>query len=188
MGRTPQTVDALFELIKRHHAILMESRREKLPGAFKKASNRAGQTIFVAPDLVEGTQGRGFEFYPSLTTPLARAIYMMFLISEVHPFADGNGRIARIMMNAELVAAGEERIIIPTIFRSSYLAAFKAHSLSRHPAPLVLSLGFAQKWVAAIPWSNLQRSQEALGRTNAFMDPAAADDAGIRLKTPHACE
>jgi fido (protein-threonine AMPylation protein) len=35
---------------------------------------------------------------------------MMFLISEVHPFADGNGRIARIMMNAELVAAGEERI------------------------------------------------------------------------------
>ena len=32
---------------------------------------------------------------------------MMFLVSEVHPFADGNGRAARIMMNAELVAAGE---------------------------------------------------------------------------------
>ena len=29
---------------------------------------------------------------------------MMFLVSEVHPFVDGNGRIARIMMNAELVA------------------------------------------------------------------------------------
>jgi hypothetical protein len=110
MARTPQTVNALVDLIKKRHAILMESRRDKLPGAFKQASNRAGQTVFVAKDLVEGTLARGFEFYPSLTTPLARAIYMMFLISEVHPFADGNGRIARIMMNAELVAAGEERI------------------------------------------------------------------------------
>ena len=113
---------------------------------------------------------------------------MMFLISEVHPFADGNGRIARIMMNAELVAAGEERIIIPTIFRSNYLQALKAHSLSRHPAPLVRTLDFAQKWVAAIPWSDLKRSQEALTRTNAFMDPTAADDSGIRLKIPQTYE
>ena len=28
---------------------------------------------------------------------------MQFLISEVHPFDDGNGRLSRIMMNAELV-------------------------------------------------------------------------------------
>ena len=37
----------------------------------------------------------------SLDDPIARAIYMMFLVSEVHPFDDGNGRMARIMMNAE---------------------------------------------------------------------------------------
>ena len=188
MTRTPKTVDALFDLIKKRHAILMQSRRDKLPGSFKRASNRAGQTVFVAPDQVEGTLARGFQFYPSLTTPLARAIYMMFLISEVHPFADGNGRIARIMMNAELVAGGEERIIIPTIFRSNYLSALKAHSLSRHPAPIIRTLDFAQKWVAAIPWSDVERTQEALMRTNAFMDPAGADDAGIRLKIPQAYE
>ncbi|GAI76162.1 unnamed protein product, partial [marine sediment metagenome] len=28
---------------------------------------------------------------------------IMFVISEIHPFLDGNGRIARVMMNAELV-------------------------------------------------------------------------------------
>ena len=33
----------------------------------------------------------------------------MFLISEVHPFDDGNGRIARVMMNAELVSAADVR-------------------------------------------------------------------------------
>jgi len=58
----------------------------------------------VAPELVEGTLAKGFEIYRSLTAPLHRAIFMMFLISEVHPFADGNGRAARIMMNAELIA------------------------------------------------------------------------------------
>jgi Fic family protein len=36
------------------------------------------------------------------------------MISEVHPFMDGNGRISRIMMNAELTAAGMPKIIIPT--------------------------------------------------------------------------
>ena len=30
-------------------------------------------------------------------------IFMMFMISEIHPFLDGNGRLARVMMNAELV-------------------------------------------------------------------------------------
>jgi len=34
---------------------------------------------------------------------------MMFLVSEVHPFLDGNGRIARVMMNAELILA--ERVL-----------------------------------------------------------------------------
>ena len=52
-----------------------------------------------------------------------RAIFMMFLVAEVHPFSDGNGRLSRIMMNAELVSAGEQRIIVPTIYRANYLAA-----------------------------------------------------------------
>ena len=43
----------------------------------------------------------------SLDTPFARAVFIMFLVSEVHPFVDGNGRIAPIMKRAELVAAGE---------------------------------------------------------------------------------
>ncbi len=188
MARTPRTPEILFDLLKRRHAILMEARRDKQPGAFKQVMNRAGQTIFVAPENVEGTLARGFEFYPSLETPLSRAIFMMFLVSEVHPFADGNGRIARIMMNVELVTAGEERIIIPTIFRSNYLSALKALSLSHNPTPLVRTLDFAQKWVAALPWSDLTSTQATLTRGNAFMDPAAADDAGIRLRIPSATE
>ncbi|MBA3344349.1 MAG: Fic family protein [Gemmatimonadales bacterium] len=32
----------------------------------------------------------------------------------VHPFDDGNGRVARAFMNAELVSGGEGWILIPT--------------------------------------------------------------------------
>lgn len=51
--------------------------------------------------------------------------YMMFLVSEVHPFLDGNGRIARVMMNAELSAKGLSRIIIPTVYREDYMGALR---------------------------------------------------------------
>lgn len=184
MKRTPRKHDDLFALLKTRHTVMMEGRPDKSPGAFKQASNRAGQTVFVAPEDVEGTLARGFELAASLEAPLARAVYMMFLVSEVHPFADGNGRVARVMMNAELVAQGEERILIPTIFRSSYLAGLKALSLNRRPTTLIRTLDFAQRWVAAVPWGELAATQAVLNRCNAFMDPAEADDAGVRLRLP----
>jgi hypothetical protein len=184
MRRTPRTEADLFALLKKRHATLMEGRPDKSPGLFKKASNRASQTVFVAPEDVEGTLARGFELAASLEAPLARAIYMMFLISEVHPFADGNGRVARVMMNAELVAGGEERIIIPTIFRSNYLSSLKALSLNQHTQPIIRTLDFAQKWVAAITWGELHTTQAVLDQCNAFIDPLQADEDGIRLRLP----
>ena len=186
MKRTPRKEDDLLALLKARHAVLMEGRPDKSPGVFKRAGNRAGQTVFVAPEDVEGTLSRGFELAASLEAPLARAIYIMFLVSEVHPFADGNGRVARVMMNAELVAAGEERILIPTIFRSNYLSTLKALSISQHPRPLIRTLDFAQKWVAAVPWNELVATQAVLDQCNAFVDPVEADDAGVRLRLPEA--
>jgi fido (protein-threonine AMPylation protein) len=70
----------------------------------------------VATELVKGTLKVGFDIYKTIDTPFHRAVLMQFLISEVHPFNDGNGRLSRIMMNAELISKEEERIIIPTIF------------------------------------------------------------------------
>ena len=184
MARTPRDAPEFFDILKRRHAALMAGRPDKNPGAFKQEANRAGQTTFVDPAHVEGTLTRGLELYHSLETPFARAVYMMFLVSEVHPFTDGNGRIGRIMMNAELVAADEERIIIPTIFRSNYLTGLKVLSNSDNPNTLIRSLDFAQKWVAAVPWTEISATQDVLDSCNAFMDPAEADERGIRLRLP----
>ncbi len=185
IARTPRDPAMLLDLMQSRHATLMSARPDKRPGFFKTEANRAGQTLFVAPDQVEGTLAQGFDYYQSLETPFARAVFMMFLISEVHPFVDGNGRIARIMMNAELVAADEERIIIPTVFRGNYLSALKALSLGGQPTPIVRTLDFAQKWVTAMRWRDLDRTRLELDGCNAFMDPNEADERGMRLRLPN---
>ena len=184
MARTPRDYETLLALLRNRHALLMAARPDKRPGRFKTESNRAGQTVFVAPEQVEGTLARGFEFYRNLDTPFARAVFMMFLVSEVHPFADGNGRIARIMMNAELVSAGEERIIIPTVFRGNYLSALKAISLNAQPQAIARTLDFAQKWVMAVAWGELEATRQTLASLHAFVEPADADERGIRLRLP----
>src|SRR3546814_18680480 len=114
MARTPADADELLDLLRRRHATPMVARSDKGPGTFKQEVNRAGQTVFVDPGHVEGTLRQGFDFYRGLETAFARAVYMMFFVCEVHPFADGNGRLAGLMANADLVAAGVGRLQFQT--------------------------------------------------------------------------
>jgi hypothetical protein len=184
MRKTPQDANALSRLLKARHAVIMESRLDKRPGEFKLTENRAGATVFVAPDLVTGTLEQGFDLCRSLEAPFQRAVFTMVLVAEVHPFADGNGRTARIMMNAELVAADEERIVIPTVYRTNYLSALKALSQNGRPEPLIRMLDYAQKWTVAIDWRTVEETRHELDACNAFLDPNVADEEGRRLRMP----
>ncbi len=109
---------------------------------------------------------------------------MMYLVAEVHPFLDGNGRLARIMMNAELVSAQEQRIIIPTIYRNNYLSALRALSSNKLPDPLIRTLDFAQRYVASIDFRDFSKARLLLEETHAFMDSNEGDSQGIRLVLP----
>lgn len=184
MKKCPKNEEELISLLKKRHALLMHGRPEVNPGEFKTAANQAGSTIFVAPDLVEGTLRKGFQWLQGLTTPFQRAVYMMFLIAEVHPFTDGNGRCARIMMNAELVAADQARLMIPTIFRNNYISALKALTHQKRPDPLIRSLDFAQKYTSLIDWSDFDRAHAMLRSTHAFEDANTAEVLGNRLILP----
>lgn len=134
MMKTPTSPKELFSILSHRHSILLEGRPHMNPGIFKTKNNRAGMTEFVDYQLVKGTLSQGFKYYAALTDPFARAIFMMFMISEVHPFNDGNGRVARVMMNAEFVRADQSRIIVPTVFREDYILALR--KLTRHKDPL----------------------------------------------------
>jgi Fic family protein len=108
----------------------------------------------------------------------------MFLVAEVHPFDDGNGRIARIMMNAELVSAGEVRIIIPVVYRANYLAALKAATHNQNYRALIRTLSFARRYTARVDFTSRATAEADLSRTHAFDDARDAEDAGIRLTLP----
>lgn len=184
MRRTPRTADEMIDLMKARHAVIMGGRPDMGPGQFKERANRAGATEFVLPEKVEGTLRRAFEIGAGLISPFSRAVYMMFIASEVHPFADGNGRAARIMMNAELEAAGEVRIIIPTVFRLNYLSSLRAASHSRHYAAVLASLAFARRWTSRVDFTTRETAEAALERTNALRDAREAENAGVRLLLP----
>ena len=178
--RTPHDAGSFMSLLRNRHTSIMEGRPDKRPGELKEKGNRAGSTYFVAPELVKGTLAQGFSFYSSLTDPLARALFMMYLVSEVHPFDDGNGRTARAMMNADLVAAGVCRIIIPSVYRNEYISSLKLLSNHKNPAAFMRVMEVAQDFVSRIDFSDLVAARQVLEQCHAFERPSDT----IRLMMP----
>lgn len=70
-----------------------------------------------------------FELIASEEHPMIQALLGHFFIGYIHPFPDGNGRCARFMMNALLVAGGYEWTIIKVDDRQEYMEALEAASI-----------------------------------------------------------
>jgi hypothetical protein len=180
MSRVPASAQEFIDLLRSRHAVVMAGRPDKRPGEFKELANQAGGTLFVDPALVEGTLTEGYQRLVDLDTAWERSVLTMFVVSEVHPFDDGNGRVARIMMNADLEAAGQIRTIVPTVFRDDYLGALRRLSRQEDPSVLIKALRLANDWTARIDFSNLEGARDQMTATHAFEE---ADD-GFRLLMP----
>lgn len=181
---TPATVEELLELLDRRHRLVMGGRPGTRPGQFKERANQAGSYVFVAPMLVEGTLIEGFKRLADLPAGLARAAFELFLISEVHPYDDGNGRVARAAMCAELSAIDQARIVIPIVFRNEYQAALRTLSREGRCDLYVRTLAYAWRWTAAMPWQDRAAVDGHLAATNALVDSTDAERTGIRLRLP----
>lgn len=164
------SADHLLYLLRTRHAIILNARINKNPGQFKQINNRAGETIFVDWTLVTGTLKKGYQYYSLLKNPFAKACYLMFLISEVHPFLDGNGRIARIMMNAELTAAGMSKIIIPTVYRIDYIDAIRKLTRKGDAITYIRMLRRAYLFSSTLHGESLEELENYLINCNAFKE------------------
>jgi hypothetical protein len=150
--RPAQDADGFLAWLKSVNAQVMQQRPDKKPGEWKDQVNQAGSTIFVLPELVPGTLREAFERIQALLDPLARALMTMFVVTEVHPFIDGNGRTARLAMNCVLSEAGLSRIIVPTVYREDYLLPLKALSNNADATPFVAAMARIQSWSAAFDY------------------------------------
>lgn len=170
MSVCPTSPNQFLDILRRRHAILLQSRTSKKPGEFKDRNNAVGSVEFVDRQLVNGTLKKGFEWYTLLRDPFAKAIYIMFLVSEVHPFNDGNGRIARVMMNAELSAKGLSKIIIPTVYREDYMGALRKLTRQRVADAYVRMLLRAYEFSATLRGENIDEMEKHLVECDAFKE------------------
>jgi hypothetical protein len=173
MSITPPTADELIQILKRRHLTMMSARAEDVnAGEFKTQNNRAENTEFVDFTLVEGTLKQGFKYYAALNDPMAKAIFMMFMISEIHPFIDGNGRISRIMGNAELFKSGLSRIIVPTVYRENYIMSLKKFTNRKEPDTFIRVMDKLQYFSNNIFGDNFDELNDYFKAADAYKEPS----------------
>jgi len=177
MNETPQSTQELIQLIKEMHQRMMSQRVDVNSGVFKTKNNKAGDSIFVPPNHLEGTLTLGFEEYLNLLKGLARAIFIQYLISECHPFNDGNGRLSRTMLNAESKIDEQFKIIVPTVHRDSYLNGLRKATRMGKLRILVKVFFQLQQYAGNTDWVDYAdvREQPELHGLHKLPDEGAVD-------------
>jgi hypothetical protein len=163
----PDTTEGFEALLQGWNRQVLFSRASKQPGEWKIRANQAGATLFVRPDLVRGTLMKGFELIAASPLPEARAALAKFVIAEIHPFQDGNGRTSRLLMNLILSRSGLTRIVIPTVFHEDYILSLKALTNEGNAEPYVRMLTTAAKFSALLNYAGPDRVLAQLDKSNA---------------------
>jgi Fic family protein len=65
--------------------------------------------------------------------PVVFAAFAHRRLVDIHPFTDGNGRTARLLMNLILVNKGYQIVSIPPILRTEYTSALRAAQQDKNP-------------------------------------------------------
>ena len=99
---------------------------------------------------------------------------MGVVIAEIHPFTDGNGRISRAMMNAELTFANQCRIIVPTGGRDDYLLALRAFSRQERAELIIKVLAKCQALASMVIWAPRGLAKGILRALGTFEEPPDA--------------
>mgnify|MGYP002796229625 CR=1 FL=1 len=68
------------------------------------------------------------------THPVLLAAYAHRRLVDIHPFQDGNGRTARLLMNLILTNKGYCVVSIPPVLRHDYITALQQAQRSRNPS------------------------------------------------------
>jgi hypothetical protein len=156
----PETDESFLAWLRAANLQVMRSRRDKRPGEWKEAPNQAGNTLFVLPDLVPGTLLKAWPLVATLGHPMQQALLAMFIVSEVHPFTDGNGRTARLLMNCMLSRRSQCRIVVPTLLRENHLLALKALTHQGDATAYIRVMRLCQAWSMELDYAVESRAME----------------------------
>lgn len=97
---------------------------------------RGALHVPLSKDAVRECMPVFFELLASEPHPAVRAVLGHFFFVYIHPYMDGNGRLARFAFNAMLVTGGYVWTIVPLEQRKPYMAALEQASSYRNVQPL----------------------------------------------------
>jgi Fic family protein len=127
------------ESVKRLHHLIYNGIDPEKAGQY-----RAGLVFITGTEYVPPTA----EEVPSLMVALINALnakrdklypvelaaYAHCRLTDIHPFQDGNGRTARLLMNLILVNKGYCIVSIPPVLRHDYITALQQAQRSNAPS------------------------------------------------------
>ena len=103
-----------------------------------------------------------FELLDREREPTVRSVLGHWLFGYIHPYPDGNGRLARFLMNVILASGGCSWITIRIEDRRSYMAALETASVDRNILPFAeLIRKYVQKNSAKISDSDTSKALDA---------------------------
>lgn len=73
----------------------------------------------------------------SFKNPLEEAVHIHATLAKIHPFLDGNGRLARIVLNYYLMKANYLPISIPIRLKASYIENLEIFKSEKNIEPLM---------------------------------------------------
>ena len=104
------------ELILKLHKTLLSNIRDEIAGKFRSGKEwvRVGTHIGANPEFVDGLMQELVDKYNNSDDYfLEKIAFFHAEFENIHPFADGNGRIGRLITNEQLDMLGLPPIIIP---------------------------------------------------------------------------
>ena len=87
-----------------------------------------------------------FDLLEKETAPSVRAVLGHWLFGYVHPYPDGNGRMARFLMNAMLASGGYPWTVIRVEDRNAYLSALDSASIDMNIGPFAAFIAERVRW------------------------------------------
>ena len=118
------------------HRKMMTGLGNETNGSYRTYAVRVAGSNLVPPNAVKvpDLMSELFAGLASISDPVERAAMLHHGIARIHPFADGNGRAARLAMNFVLLTAGYPPISIAPELRHDYYHALEAADSGDFPA------------------------------------------------------
>ena len=97
-------------------------------------------------EVVRDAMPAFFHLLDTESEPSVRAVLGHWLFGYIHPYPDGNGRMARFIMNALLASGGYPWTVIQVEDRDRYMAALESASVDQDIVPFARFLAERVQW------------------------------------------